>query len=190
MGIRRKTAVLLGAVASLVLLPVGGARALDAVTAEIDDVRLGMSGEEVLAALRHRFGDVRPARVARGGDKLDPNQEIIQTIDLTIQDKYSLSIRFAPRVPVDAKRPEAAYDIGLALRGGTEADRKDLQSSIIAKYGQESGPGWCSYDASGPCFRYLFSKDDVDSGLELVDPSYLAKVDALYKTLNQQKPPL
>jgi hypothetical protein len=184
----------LGFGSALATLLVGGAGlpafALDAATAEIDGVKLHMSGDETIAALRQRFGQDIALQVTHFANKFDSTHDLVQSIEYDIEGKYALTIRFSPSVPYDDHRPEAAVAVILVLRRGSDADQQALFQSIKSKYGEESGPGWCSYDDRGPCAKILHESTDLDRGIELIDPGYERRAKAQAEQSSEEKAPL
>jgi len=172
------------------LVPDAAAIAADAIKAEIDGVQLYMSADEVLAALRQRFGADIAVNIAHVANKLNSTTQIVQRLEYLIENKYELTVRFAPRVPYDEARPEAAFAVVLVLRRGSDADQAALEKSIHEKYGPESGPGWCVYDATVPCLKILHELTDQDRGIEILDSAYEHKTDKMPEVAGQVKAPL
>lgn len=182
---------------------------------DVSGVRLYMSPEEVLSALKTKYNipvydstksGGRPAptgdraEVSHWASRLDNTKQIVGFISVYISG-YKTTIMFADRIRGSGS-PEVVYSIEMEMDLGqaTAANRKQFADSLVAKYGPPTWPGvmqWC-----GPEMRLAFNgAKECDHNkvltmtlrwnkLALIDPQYPLLVLSESEKKTGPKPPL
>jgi hypothetical protein len=134
----------------------------DASQLDIGGVRLYMSADEAVTALKNHYGANANLNVLRSNCQFKPSAQCVS--EITYQDgAYKLSAKFVEKFPRDDVHPDAVYDIhyDANILRTTEADRLQLQKSAVEKYGPatvaqlpEQNPPvyltWCAARPAGP----------------------------------------
>lgn len=183
-----------------VFFGVPSASATDVSKLDVGGVRIYMSAEEAIEAIKARYGQAAQFEI---GDKrvsrLNSSVQIVNRIRVKFE-QYSLAISLVERLPAEEKRPEAVYEV--TLYGATTAnDRETLGKAAIAKYGLpdtsvDRHPAWCSAPHHGECVLVdagpviYYSVYDGSASITLRDTLYQKRVDKHYQSMPRQKPPL